>query len=319
MHRDLPVPRPVPSPRNSKRPGGALRALLLGGLATVLVAGCDSVSGIPVDEPERAAAEVTTPPAAVPTTAVPAPPPAPEAPPVPADAPPVAEVPEVPDAAPALRRWAADLTTRTIAELQESCWTLAPAHVAEMYAADQPILTALTRPGSATEDAVTWQGPAVTVRADRRDLAAGYACPRVYATGTTPQYDDADARHTVRRYLARFVGEPLDPSDTEGEHPLVCAASPAAWDPRGTGSPVAAPLANRPGALTGVTDFDDTELTSAWIRPGYITVQVPVTEATGVARTRTFTLTDGSATGGASATGEDPAGTIGYCIGDVSP
>ncbi|MFC8529090.1 hypothetical protein [Nocardia sp. NPDC057227] len=281
---------------------------MLGGLAVALIAGCDSVSGIPGDEPELPAAQVTTS-AAVPSSSIPAAPPPPEAPPVPADAPPVGAVPGTPEAAPALRRWAADLATQPIEELQESCWTLAPAHAAEMYADAAPILAALARPGTATATAVSWQGPAVTVRAELRDIESGYACPRVFATGTTPQFDDADARHVVRRYLSRFVGQPLDPADTEGEHPLVCTATPAGWDPRGTGSPLPAPLANKPGALTGVTAFDDTELTSAWLGAGYITVQAPVTQATGATQTRTFTLTDGSATGEAQ----------GYCIGDVTP
>ncbi|MFC3963862.1 hypothetical protein [Nocardia jiangsuensis] len=307
MHRDPRAKRPAPP----LRPRRQARRLVLGGLAVALIAGCDSVSGIPGDEPEQQAAQVTTSAATVPSSSIPAPPPAPEAPPVPAEAPPVGEVPGTPGAAPALRRWAADLTTQPIEELQESCWTLAPAHVAEMYADAAPVLAALAGPGTATATAVSWQGPAVTVRAELRDIESGYACPRVFATGTTPQFDDADARHVVRRYLSRFVGQPLDPADTEGEHPLVCAATPATWDPRGTGSPLPAPLANKPGALTGVTAFDDTELTSAWLGAGYITVQAPVTQATGATQTRTFTLTDGSATGDAAAQG--------YCIGDVTP
>ncbi|MEV0356026.1 hypothetical protein AB0H71_08175 [Nocardia sp. NPDC050697] len=309
MHRDPRAPRTAPPQRQRRQ----ARRLVLGGLAVAMIAGCDSVSGIPGDEPEHPAAQVTTSTATAPSSAAPAPPPAPQASPVPADAPPVGEVPGVPEAAPALRRWAAGLTTQPIEELQSSCWTLAPAHVAEMYADAAPVLAALARPGTATATAVSWQGPAVTVRAELRDIASGYACPRVFATGTTPEYDDADARHVVRRYLARFVGQPLDPADTEGEHPLVCAATPATWDPRGTGTPLPAPLAGKPGALTGITAFDDTELTSAWLGAGYITVRAPVTSATGAAQTRTFTLTDGSA----SATGE--AAAQGYCIGDVTP
>ncbi|MFC8047354.1 hypothetical protein [Nocardia sp. NPDC057353] len=308
MHRELPARNTTPPLRGRRQ----ARRLLLGGLAVALIAGCDSVSGIPGDEPEPQA-EVTTSAAAEPSSGTPAPPPAPEAPPVPADAPPVAEVPGAPEAAPALRRWAADLNTKSIEELQASCWTLAPAHVAEMYADPAPVLAALAGPGTATDTAVTWRGSAVSVRAELRDVAAGYACPRVFATGTTPEYDDADARHVVRRYLSRFVGQPLDAADTEGEHPLVCAATPATWDPRGTGTPLPAPLANNQGALTGVTAFDGTELTSAWLGAGYITVQAPVTQATGATRTRTFTLTDGSADGSGEASAQ------GYCIGDVTP
>lgn len=306
MHRDQPAPHTA----FPLRPGRRARRLVLGGLAVALLAGCDSVSGIPGDEPEQPAAQVSTSSAAPSSSEIPAPPPAP---PVPADTPPVGEVPGVPEAAPALRRWAADLTAQPIEQLQESCWTLAPAHVAEMYADAAPVLAALAEPGTATATAVSWQGPAVTVRAELRDIESGYACPRVFATGSTPQYDDADARHVVRRYLSRFVGQPLDPADTEGEHPLVCAATPAGWDPRGTGTPLPAPLAGKPGALTGVTAFDGAELTSAWLGAGYITVQAPVTAATGTTATRTFTLSDRSASEQA-----DPAAQ-GWCIGDVTP
>ncbi|MEU8895123.1 hypothetical protein [Nocardia sp. NPDC048505] len=287
-------------PKSRVRERKTLRGrAVLGGLAVLLLAGCDSVSGIPGDEPSPAAAPArTTPPAAIPTpvTSTSAPPPA--------DAPPVGAVPGVPEAAPALQRWAADLTSIELAELQDRCWIIPPKSVESMYADQTGILAALATPGTATKDVVTWKDSETTVTVERDALASGYACPRVYPAGTQAGYDDADARHTVRRYLSRFVGTPLDPADKEAEYPLVCKASPAAWDPTGSGKPVPAPLFGNPGRLTGSTRFADQQISSERLRGDYIAVTVPVTNSSGVAQTRTFTLV------------EQPEG---YCIGDVSP
>ncbi|WP_280468531.1 hypothetical protein [Nocardia cyriacigeorgica] len=265
----------------------------------VLLTGCDSAVGIPGDDPATTT-PVTTPPAAIPAQT----PPAPPTPPVPADAPPVGAVPGLPAAAPAMQRWAVDLETRTIAQLQATCWTLPPLTVAEMYADPQPVLAALAQPGTATDDVVTWRGAGTTVTVERAALDSGYACPRVYPAGVEPGYDDADARHTVRRYLARLTGDPLDAADQEGTHPLLCPATPATWDPQGTGSPVRAPLADNPGQLTGTTAFADQQINSSPLRAGYVRVQVPVTNSSGVTQNRTFTLGEAA---------------DGYCIGDVSP
>ncbi|MEV0249880.1 hypothetical protein AB0H76_24985 [Nocardia sp. NPDC050712] len=267
--------------------------------AVFLLAGCDSVSGIPGDEPRSVAAPVrTTPPAAIPApaTATLAPPPA--------DAPPVGAVAGVPEAAPALQRWAADLRSKTVAELQDRCWSIPPKSAQDMYADEAAVLAALAKPGTAAKNTLTWKDSETTVTVERDAVASGYACPRVFAAGTEPGYDDADARHTVRRYLSRFVGTPLDPADTEGDYPLVCSASPAAWDPTGTGKPVPAPLFNNPGRLTGTTKFADQQISSERLRGDYIAVTVPVTNSSSVTQTRTFTLV------------EQPEG---YCIGDVSP
>lgn len=279
-------------------------------MAALLLTGCDSVSGIPVDDPGPAsqASEETVAAAGTETTA-PAAPPAAALAPVPAGAPEVGEVPGVPEAVPALRRWAADLENATIAELQEKCWTLAPGNVTQMYQYPQGVLAALAEPGTATSDTVTWESSAVTVTVDRASLADGYACPRVGTAGASIQYNDADARHTVRRYLSRLVDEPLDQADTEDTHPLVCAAAPAAWDPTGSGTAVAAPLGADPGKLTGITAFTGEQLTSAWLSADYITVDAPVTDSDGVTDTRTFTLTQRETDSGSSA---------GYCIGDVT-
>lgn len=302
--------RALPNPRDCDRKG--LRTHRRGGhallgatviLGAVLLAGCDSVSGLPSDEPaaDPATTTVTTPPAAIPLPTTVA---GSTLPPVPADAPLVGAVPGLPEAAPALQRWAADLQDATDAELQAKCWTMAPANVAEMYENKQAILSALAQPGSATATAVTWKSRSVTVTAERGPIGTGYVCPRVFPAGTEPDVNDRDARHTVRRYLARFVGKPLDPADKEGTYPLVCKASPATWDPTGSGRPIPAPLANNPGRLTGVVAFDDQEISSDQLRAGYIEVEVPVTNSSGVTQTRTFTVTETA---------------DGYCIGDVSP
>ncbi|MFI9507708.1 hypothetical protein [Nocardia sp. NPDC052566] len=292
--------RPESLERDRKSTRYRAAGVVVGGLATtLLLAGCDAAVGIPGDEQRATPAAHTTPAAAIPTTAststVAAPP---------ADAPPVGEVPGLPAAAQALRRWAADLEADSIAGLQAECWTMAPRNVAEMYDNKQAILTALAQPGVATADTVTWKSRTTTVTADPDAIKTGYACPRVFPTGTEPGYNDADARHTVRRYLSRFVGTPLDPSDKEGTYPLVCKASPASWDPTGSGKPIPAPLANNPGKLTGVTKFADQEIRSEQLRQDYLSVLVPVTNSSGVTQTRTFTLTEGA---------------DGYCIGDVSP
>ncbi|WP_454194482.1 hypothetical protein [Nocardia sp. Marseille-Q1738] len=262
--------------------------------------GCDSVAGIP-DESTPQSAPRTTPPAAVPATAAPS---TPSLPPVPADAPPVGAVSGLPAAATAVQRWAADLRTHSIADMQEKCWTIAPKNVADMYDDQQPILAALAQPGTATTDAVVWQSGTTTVAVDRAEIETGYACPRVTAAGTDVTYNDADARHTVRRYLSRFVGSPLDPADKEGTYPLVCKASPASWDPTATGRPIPAPLANNQGMLTGTTEFADQQIRSEQLNAEYVAVLVPVTNSAGVTQTRTFTLR---------------SGPDGYCIGDVSP
>lgn len=262
----------------------------------LVLAGCDSAVGIPNDEPVKATASIGTPAAAVPATqSTPAPTTTSAAAP---SAGPVAELPA------AVQRWAADLKTSTVAQLQAKCWTIAPQNVAEMYADEQPILAALAQPGTATQDAITWKTRTTTVRVDRAALDTGYTCPRVASAGADIEYNDADARHTVRRYLARFVGTPLDATDKEGTYPLVCKASPADWDPTGSGKTGAAPLATNPGKLTGVTKFADQEIHSDPPRGDYIPVDVPVTNSAGTTQTRVFTLA---------------AGPQGYCIGDVSP
>jgi hypothetical protein len=288
---------------SNRRTPSRITRTVVGALAGAFVlAGCDSAVGIPNDEPNRATVRTTTAPAAGPST-----PSTSALPPIPANAPQVAAVPGLQAAAPAVQRWALDLQNEPITELQAECWTMAPGNVADMYEDKQAILTALAQPGVATENTVVWKTRATTVTIDRADVDSGYACPRVVVAGGETGLNDADARHTVRRYLARSVGAPLDPSDKEVTHPLVCKPNPPTWDPTGTGSPVAAPLASNPGKLTGASKFADQEIQSERMRADYIAVQVPVTNSSGVTRTRTFTLTDGH------------EGAEGYCIGDVSP
>lgn len=271
-------------------------------VTAALVAGCDSVSGIPGD-PVEATTTASTTSAAPATTATQAIAPGEPAPnsSLPADAPPVGAVAGHADAVTAVRRWAADLQTG--ADLRAKCWTIPPATVTEIYADPQSVLAALAGPGTATADTVTWRNRTVTVTVDRESVASGYACGRVSAAGVEPGYDDADARHTVRRYLARATGKPLDKADIEADHPLTCKASPANWDPEGTGNPVAAPLTGDSGKVGNVTSYAEDELRSEQVRGDYLAVHVPVTTAPGGTRTRTFTVV---------ATAE------GYCIGDVT-
>ncbi|WP_433600473.1 hypothetical protein ACQPXH_00980 [Nocardia sp. CA-135953] len=300
--------RPIPRERDWKDPRERDRrglVAIMGGLmltGAVLLTGCDSVSGIPGDEPERtsgptnttqAAAIATTTPMAV----------------AQAFAVPVGAVPGLPGATDVVARFGAVLAGSTPAELRSKCWMLAPGNVADMATEQTAILKALAQPATTTQNTVTWQNAGTTVAFDRDELVAAaknpsrIACPWVAQDGADAGPNEADARHTVRRYLSRFVGTPLDPADKEGTYPLVCKASPANWDPSGTGSPTAPPLANNPGRFTGTTKFTDQEIRSERLRAGYISVEVPVTNPSGVMQTRTFTLT---------------AGNEGYCIGDVS-
>ncbi|WP_245655538.1 hypothetical protein [Nocardia coubleae] len=278
-------------------------ALAAGLTAAALIAGCDSVSGIPGDEPVAAPATSTSAAAASSTATEAATTPVPTTEPLPADAPQVGAVAGNPDAVTAVRRWAADLRSATVTELQDKCWTIPPRTVADMYADPQSILAALSRPGTATADTVTWRNATTTITVEQRDIATGYACGRVFAAGVEPGYDEADARHTVRRYLARATGKPLNPDDTEQIHPLTCATSPATWDPQGTGNPTAPPLATDSGKVGNVTSFADQELSSERVQGDYLAVQVPVTTSPGGTRTRTFTVVS------------TPEG---YCIGDVT-
>ena len=213
---------------------------------------------------------------------------------------PVGAVPSNPQAAQALQPWAADLKQGDISVMHRKCWTMAPQNIAAMYADRQGILAAIAQPGRDGQFAVTWTGPAQTVSVKRSEIASGYACPQVYPTGTAFAYNAADARHTVRRYLSRLTGKPVNADDVESKYRLLCDNS-ATWDPQGTGKVAEPPLAVDPGKLTGVTAFTDSELTSVAARPGYDAVTVPVTDKSGTA-VRTFTLRVGS---------------DGYCIGDV--
>ncbi|MGV9674484.1 hypothetical protein ACWDSJ_04315 [Nocardia sp. NPDC003482] len=268
--------------------------------AACLLAGCDSRVGIEGTDWTESAPATTTRESA---TAQPVPPP------VPVTAAPgevavtVALTSPDPAAADALTRWAMDLQQVPTQTLVRRCWTVAPRNVETMYADQESILEALSRPGVDDGTAIVWKNPraGVSVVAQRADIATGYACPRVMPTGT-PVFDDAEARHTVRRYLSRLSGKPLDPADTEPAHPLVCSAT-TSWDPTGSGRATAAPLASAPAKLGTVKAFVDDGLTSQALGGDYTTVSVPVTPATGAQRERTFTL---------------KSSEQGYCIGDVS-
>ncbi|APA94812.1 hypothetical protein NS506_00733 [Nocardia seriolae] len=276
----------------------ALRVHLRKGLVGTLIAGvawlangCDSRVGIEGTDWEAdsgtTAQTITMPPLTVTTTI---------------DE--VGAVPGRPEAAPAVAHWEADLRNKALSidDLATRCWTMAPRNVSSMYADTRPIREALTGPGVASGTTVTWQSATVTVTAQDRDIATGYACPHVYPAGGEVGFDDADARHTVRRYLSRAVGKPLNTADREDAYPLTCAAG-RTWDPNGTGKPVMVPLAVNPSKAGTVKTFVDDSLKSEWPRGGYITVSVPVTTAAGNQTKQIYTLKSSSE---------------GYCIGDVS-
>ena len=256
---------------------------------------CDSQSGIPTDaDPTPRSTEAPVTPQSPPAT--------PKSQTTTASAPaaPVGSVPGNAAATTALQPWIDDLVTDPAAA-RAKCWTIAPLNTSSMYADKAAILAAAAQPGRDGQFAVTWTGPTQTVSVRRSEIASGYACPYVYPTGTQFAYNDADARHTVRRYLARLTSKPVDPADVENRYPLICDNA-ATWDPAGTGAPGVAPLREDPNALTGVTGYVDSELTSQPGRLDYTTVSAPVTAA-GVTTNKTFTLR---------------VGANGYCIGEIS-
>lgn len=202
----------------------------------------------------------------------------------------------------AVGRWAADLREHGIDGMADRCWTMAPHHVRTMYAEPAPIFEAIVAPGAREGGMVVWRTAAVTVAARDRDIATGYACPYVFGSGEEIAFDAAEARHTVRRYLSRAVGSPLNAADTETAYPLLCPAD-SGWDPKTTGKPGIPPMASGARTPVGIKGFVDEDIKSEWPRNGYITVSVPVTTRTGVRTKQTFTL---------------KSGVDGYCIGDVS-
>lgn len=282
-----------------------------GGLAIVvagILAGCDSQVGIEgtdyhKSENTPAATQSTAPSSSRIAAATPA---APE----PAVA--VALVTADPQAIDAMTRWVTDLRQLTPAEMAAKCWTMAPRNVETMYSDKPAIESALAEPGSDNGTALVWKSAsgasdAVTVVAERTDVATGYACPRVYPAGTeigfgtSSEAQTADARHIVRRYLSRRTGHPIDAADQESTHPLVCTAA-TAWDPNGTGRTSRPPLATNAAKLTTPTAFADQSLSSTALNSTYLSISATVT-AGGSQQERTYTV---------------KATDSGYCIGDVS-
>ncbi|WP_330184060.1 hypothetical protein OHB26_10870 [Nocardia sp. NBC_01503] len=257
-----------------------LRALTVGVAAACLtLTGCDSVVGIPGDEDDAGDRVVSS--SSVTSSA-----------PAPRSGTP-AQI--------AVDAWAADLREHGEAALETRCWSMAPRNMRARYAEPQPILDALARPGVHSGTNTVWKSGAITVVVTDRDAASGYACPRVVPTGGEA-FNDADARHTVRRYLSRAIGDPVDPADRESAYPLVCTLQPG-WDPDGTGAPGTPPLAVNPGKSGAVKSFVDESINSEWPRESYITVTVPVVTTAGISKKQTYTL---------------KSGDEGYCIGDVS-
>ncbi|MEU0545108.1 hypothetical protein ABZ319_35065 [Nocardia sp. NPDC005978] len=253
------------------------RGVLGVGLLLAVVTGCGSgdqhdghtVARMPTATPAVSAAETTT---AAPITS--------------GAAVAIGEVPGNPNAAKALQPWVRDLTGQDLDTLVRKCWTIEPQNARTMYGDKDAILAAVAQPGVDGQFAVIWKGPVQTVSVKRSEIASGYACPRVYATGSDAAFDDADARYAVRRYLSRWVGKPVNADDVEGKYPLVCAGSV---------------LANNPGRLTGTTGFG--EMTTAPSGISDVLVTVPVTNSSGVTQPMVFTVAIGSE---------------GYCINDIS-
>ncbi|OZC88600.1 hypothetical protein CH254_11915 [Rhodococcus sp. 06-412-2C] len=272
-------------------------------IATIaLVGACDSAVGIPSDQAaspsntvESTADESTTQESPSTTITTPAPTPIPPGPPV-------GEAPGNPEAAATLRPFVNDLTGGGIGVVTAKCWTVPPTDIPTMYFDTAAILAAVAAPAVDGQYAVTWTGPTATVAIKRSEIASGYACPTVYPTGTAPVFDAADAAYSVDRYLGRIAGIPVNRDDVEERYPLVCE-SRGTWDPNGTGSPTAPPLAQNPAILPSITSFDPDSVFVTAQNGIYTQVNADIIDASGAYQNRTFVLTVG---------GE------GYCIGDIA-
>ncbi|MCQ4120519.1 hypothetical protein [Rhodococcus tibetensis] len=267
-------------------------ALVAGMVASL--AACDSQSGIPVDAAE---AEVAAAPGSIVDDSITRP--STSARPAPRVI--VGEVPGNPAAADAVRAWALDLVTDP-ERVTSACWTLPPAQIAEQYADTAAVLRAVAQPGVDGQFSVSWTGGSTTVSVKRSEIASGYACPHVHAAGTVDFYTQADAEHAVTRFLSREAGRPVNRADTETAYPLICPGfSP--WDPSGTGDGGQPPLKQNPDVLADTTTFAADEMTTTPVRGDYVIVTVPVTDVSGVTKTKQVTLS---------------IGQDGYCLGEVT-
>jgi hypothetical protein len=288
------------SPRRSRVCRTALPLIAM----IALVGACDSAVGIPSDQaaaPSSSSAGSTAESANAAGSSTPEPTTTPAPPPIP-PGPPVGEAPGNPAAAAALRPFVNDLTGGGIGVVTARCWTVPPTDIPTMYFDTGAILAAVAAPAVDGQYAVTWTGPAATVAIKRSEIASGYACPTVYPAGTTPVFDATDAVYTVDRYLGRIAGIPVNRGDVEESYPLVCD-SRGTWDPNGTGSPTAPPLAENPAILPSITSFDPDSVFVTAQNGVYTQVNADIIDASGVYQNRTFLLAIG---------GE------GYCIGDIA-
>ncbi|WP_162958435.1 hypothetical protein [Nocardia yunnanensis] len=146
-----------------------------------------------------------------------------------------------------------------------------------------PATTERFAPPVGSLDTLGTTSPAVTTVAPPT-AAPTTAAP---APAAQPGLSEDDARYTVRRYLARWVGQPLQPDDTEGKYPLVCGGSV---------------LAANPGRLTGTIAFDNDHMTARRTGDTGAEVTVPVTNSANVTTVMTFALR---------------AAAQGYCLADV--
>ncbi|MEE2058202.1 hypothetical protein [Rhodococcus artemisiae] len=210
----------------------------------------------------------------------------------------VGDVPGNAAAAAALQGWTNDLLAGT--DVVGKCWTIAPERAEEMYADADAISAAVQQTGLDGQFAVTWSANDTDVSVLRSEISSGYACPYVHATDDSGIYTDDDAVYAVERFLGRAVGDPVDPSDTEEDYPLICPGM-GIWDPWGTGNPVVPPLWTDPDALDDVTSFDAESATFSPVDDVYGSVTIPIVEA-GTARDLVVYVTIAS---------------NGYCLGAV--
>jgi len=227
----------------------------------------DGQSGIPTETPEPAATETVAEPIAEPEPAVT-----------------VGDVPGNPAAVAALQAWTDDYVGD--GDIIGKCWMHERERAEEMYSEIDALLKAVQQPGVEGPDAVTWSAGGVDLSVSYNDIAAGYACPYVRMAGREDPdriHTDEEVHHRVRRFVARAVGEPVHPDDTEERAPLVCPAREI-WDPWGTGYPSLPPLAVDPDVpdladLFG--DLDTFDVSDSLVEPigeEYTSVTIPMSE-----------------------------------------
>lgn len=131
-----------------------------------------------------------------------------------------------------VQAWADDVAADDGPNLTTKCWTLPADYVSGHYTAVAGrIATALTTTPAPAQDGYVWGlNSATEVRVPWAEGTSEYACPHVDLDGNHSP-DDSTVIWTVRRFLLREQGRPVNPADTEAAYPLRCTYSAGPVDP----------------------------------------------------------------------------------------